>query len=130
MSNPLQRIDVKTIALFCLIADNHSMSKTAELMHMTPSAVSKRIHELESITQLTLFQRLPGKMALTREGEALLREAGYWWAAWIACGGRYSACVSVSAIRFACWPIPRLLFSFCRAISAPFSISTRTSASC
>nr|WP_278068298.1 LysR family transcriptional regulator [Edwardsiella ictaluri] len=77
MSNPLQRIDVKTIALFCLIADNHSMSKTAELMHMTPSAVSKRIHELESITQLTLFQRLPGKMALTREGEALLREAGY-----------------------------------------------------
>lgn len=77
MSNPLQRIDVKTIVLFCLIADNHSMSKTAELMHMTPSAVSKRIHELETITQLTLFQRLPGKMALTREGEALLCEAGY-----------------------------------------------------
>ncbi|MGL4194942.1 LysR family transcriptional regulator [Edwardsiella piscicida] len=77
MSNPLQRIDVKTIALFCLIAENHSMSKTAELMHMTPSAVSKRIHELESLTQLTLFQRLPGKMALTREGETLLREAGY-----------------------------------------------------
>ena len=48
-----------------------SFSRAAQEMNMTPAAISYQIKQLEARLGLTLFQRLPRKVVLTRAGEQL-----------------------------------------------------------
>ena len=48
-----------------------SFSRAAQELNMSPAAVSYQIKQLEARVGLTLFQRLPRKVVLTRAGEQL-----------------------------------------------------------
>jgi LysR family glycine cleavage system transcriptional activator len=48
-----------------------SFSRAAYEMNMTPAAISYQVKQLEARLGLTLFQRLPRKVVLTRAGEQL-----------------------------------------------------------
>ena len=49
-----------------------SFTKAGEELHLSQSAVSRQVQALEDSLGVALFQRLPRKLALTPEGEALL----------------------------------------------------------
>ncbi|BDB27295.1 LysR family transcriptional regulator [Cupriavidus sp. P-10] len=58
-----------------LVAENGSVTRASEKAHMTMSAVSKRIADLERTVDCPLFQRLPRGLVLTAAGHELMRHA-------------------------------------------------------
>lgn len=69
----MYRFDLRSMQLLSVIADTGSFLKTADLMNMTPSAVSKRILELESRVNARLAIRTPEGVKLTPAGAAMVR---------------------------------------------------------
>lgn len=54
---------------FCTTAGFGSMSRAAEALHLTQSAVSKQVQELERITGVPLFERVRKRLSLTPAGQ-------------------------------------------------------------
>ena len=52
-----------------------SLTRTAESLHLTQPAITAQIKSLEEELGVALFDRKPGRISLTRSGEALLQEA-------------------------------------------------------
>ncbi|MDO5678917.1 MAG: LysR substrate-binding domain-containing protein [Pelistega sp.] len=77
MSLNFSRIDPIALRIFLSAAQYLSLTKTATEMHMTLSAISKRISDLERQLQCTLFVRLPRGLELTTAGHALVEHAQY-----------------------------------------------------
>lgn len=74
MSN-LSQLDLISLRLLVLAADSGNLTRAAEGAHMTVSAASKRLSELERLTGCTLFIRLPRGMQLTPAGRGLAEHA-------------------------------------------------------
>ncbi|WP_321869668.1 LysR substrate-binding domain-containing protein [Paraburkholderia tropica] len=74
MVNPLH-FDLQSLRVFLLVAEHGSLTKAAENGQLTLSAVSKRIAELESVTDCALFIRRARGVELTPAGVALLDHA-------------------------------------------------------
>lgn len=74
MINLLQ-LDLVSLRLLVLAADSENLTKAADNAHMTVSAASKRIAELERLTECTLFIRLPRGLQLTPAGRGLAEHA-------------------------------------------------------
>ncbi|CAM2166757.1 HTH-type transcriptional regulator GltC [Paraburkholderia sacchari] len=74
MVNPLH-FDLQSLRVFLLVAEHGSLTKAAEHGQLTLSAVSKRIAELESVTDCALFIRRARGVELTPAGLALLDHA-------------------------------------------------------
>jgi len=74
MINPTH-FDLQTLRLFLLVADQGSLTKAAERGHLTLSAVSKRVAELERATDCALFVRHPRGLTPTAAGAELVRHA-------------------------------------------------------
>jgi DNA-binding transcriptional LysR family regulator len=72
--NP-SNLDLLTLRIFVLTAQSKSLTTTAERVHMTLSAVSRRLTDLEQIIGMPLFERRHRAMVLTAAGEALLGHA-------------------------------------------------------
>lgn len=71
-NNPMQRLPpLSSIRAFEAAARLSSFTRAAEELHMTQAAVSYQIKQLEQRLGSILFQRLPRKVALTRDGELL-----------------------------------------------------------
>ncbi|CAG2130373.1 HTH-type transcriptional regulator CynR [Cupriavidus yeoncheonensis] len=73
--SPRLHFDLTTIQLFIAVADQGSITRGAERLHLAAAAASRRILELESQLGISLFERLPHGMALTEAGRALLAHA-------------------------------------------------------
>ncbi|MDF2939525.1 MAG: yeiE [Gammaproteobacteria bacterium] len=69
------RISAKQIALFLEVAKQENVSKAAEALHLTQSAASMGLIELEKQLGVKLFDRLGKKLVLNQTGEALLPKA-------------------------------------------------------
>ncbi|GJG97676.1 LysR family transcriptional regulator [Cupriavidus pauculus] len=67
--------DLQSLRIFMLVAENGSVTRASEKAHMTMSAVSKRIADLERTVDCPLFQRLPRGLMLTAAGHELMRHA-------------------------------------------------------
>jgi LysR family glycine cleavage system transcriptional activator len=68
---------LQVLPTFELVAEHLSMKRAAELLHLTPSAVSQQMRALESALGLKLFDRLARALALTPAGvdfAAVVRE--------------------------------------------------------
>jgi len=63
------------LAAFVAVAEQHSFSLAAEQLHLTQSAVSKRIALLEERFGQSLFDRIGRQVLLTEAGAALLPHA-------------------------------------------------------
>ena len=67
---------LRQIEGFLLAAELQSFSRAAEAMHITQSAFSQLIRELEGALELRLFDRTTRQVTLTAAGEAMSRRMG------------------------------------------------------
>ncbi|HEX7910836.1 MAG TPA: LysR family transcriptional regulator [Paraburkholderia sp.] len=74
MVNPTH-FDLQSLRVFLLVAEHGSLTKAAEHGQLTLSAISKRIAELESVTDCTLLIRRPRGVELTAAGRSLVERA-------------------------------------------------------
>ncbi|WP_027797124.1 LysR family transcriptional regulator [Paraburkholderia acidipaludis] len=74
MVNPIH-FDLQSLRVFLMVAEQGSLTKAAERGHLTLSAVSKRIAELESVTDCALLIRRPRGIELTAAGRGLVEHA-------------------------------------------------------
>lgn len=70
--NLLSRLDLVTLRLFIAVVEEASIAKAADREHLAPSAVSKRLADLESAVRVPLLERHRRGVSLTNAGEALL----------------------------------------------------------
>lgn len=71
----VRRIDLTTLRLFIAICEEGNLTRASQREAIAPSAVSKRMHDLELALGVALFERQPNGMALTPAGESLLHHA-------------------------------------------------------
>lgn len=71
----VRRIDLTTLQLFIAICEEGNLTRASQREAIAPSAVSKRMHDLEQVLQVSLFERHPNGMTLTPGGESLLHHA-------------------------------------------------------
>jgi DNA-binding transcriptional LysR family regulator len=69
-------MDLSQIRYFNAVARHGSFSAAARALGMTQPGLTKAVRRLETSLECTLFSRLPRGVALTEEGQALLRHAG------------------------------------------------------
>jgi DNA-binding transcriptional LysR family regulator len=74
MVNPTH-FDLQSLRVFLLVAEHGSLTKAAERGQLTLSAISKRIAELESVSDCALLIRRPRGVELTAAGRGLLEHA-------------------------------------------------------
>ena len=67
--------DTRRLPTFCEVARRGSFAAAADVLWLTPSAVSQQIAALERELGATLFQRYHRGVRLTDEGERLLAHA-------------------------------------------------------
>lgn len=63
------------LVIFVATAEREHLTKAAQALHLTPSAVSASIKALETFYAVKLFDRVGRGIQLTREGKVLLKEA-------------------------------------------------------
>ena len=68
-------MDNQSLKAFVTVAESGSFSLAAEQLHLTQSAVSKRIASLEHQAGKKLFDRIARQVSLTEAGQALLPRA-------------------------------------------------------
>lgn len=68
-------MEIYQLKTFLAVARLGHLTRAAERLHLTQSAVSKQIKALEEELGVALFDRTPGGVALTRAGAALLEKA-------------------------------------------------------
>jgi DNA-binding transcriptional LysR family regulator len=70
-----RRLDLTTLQLFVAVCEEGNLTRASQREAIAPSAVSKRLHDLEAVLQVALFERQPTGMVLTPAGESLLHHA-------------------------------------------------------
>lgn len=68
-------MDTTQLEAFTTVAELQSFSKAAERLHLTQSAISKRIAALENHLDIVLFERFGQRIQLTEAGKTLLLDA-------------------------------------------------------
>ena len=68
-------MDIASLRAFVAVAEQQSFSRAAEELYLTQPAVSKRVSQLEQDLEVSLFDRIGRKVALTPAGSALLPRA-------------------------------------------------------
>lgn len=71
MTSVHQLKNLEDLTTFCEVAKQRSFSRAAKNLHVTPSAVSHRIADLEEELGVRLFSRTTRSVRLTPEGSAL-----------------------------------------------------------
>ena len=71
----MRDIDLKTLRLLVAVCDHRNMARAAEAVHIEPSAISKRIAQLESDLGVPLLTRSRRGVEPTAAGNALLEHA-------------------------------------------------------
>jgi DNA-binding transcriptional LysR family regulator len=75
MNNLLRKIDLTSLRLFVAVCQEKNIARAAEREFIAPSAVSRRIGEIESIIGLPVIHRQSRGIAVTPVGEAVYRHA-------------------------------------------------------
>jgi DNA-binding transcriptional LysR family regulator len=68
-------MDLKRLRYFCAVAEQGSMTKAAEILHIAQPALSKRLQELEEELETQLLTRNGREMVLTGAGAFLYQRA-------------------------------------------------------
>lgn len=63
------------LAVFVAVAEREHLTRAAEALHLTPSAVSAALRKLEDFYGVQLFDRVGRGLAITAEGRLFLEEA-------------------------------------------------------
>jgi len=68
-------MEIYQVRAFVTVAKLGSITRAAEILHVTQPAVTAQIKALEEELGVALFDRKPGRIAVTRAGETLLPQA-------------------------------------------------------
>jgi DNA-binding transcriptional LysR family regulator len=68
-------VELRQLATFVAVADEHSFSRAADRLHVVQSAVSAAVRKLENELETSLFERSTHHVELTDSGRALLPAA-------------------------------------------------------
>ena len=68
-------MEIYQLRAFVTAARLGNLTRTAEVLHLTQPAITAQIKALEEELGVALFDRRPGRISLTKAGEALLGEA-------------------------------------------------------
>ncbi len=68
-------MDIYQLKTFVTVAREGSITRASELLHLSQPAVSAHIKAMEDTLGLSLFERTPRGMSLTRDGQRLLAKA-------------------------------------------------------
>jgi DNA-binding transcriptional LysR family regulator len=68
-------VDIYQLKTFVTVAREGSVTRASELLHLSQPAVSAHIKGMEETLGLSLFDRTPRGMTLTRDGQRLLAKA-------------------------------------------------------
>lgn len=66
---------LEQLAIFIAVAEREHLTRAADALHLTPSAVSSAIRKLEDLYGVELFDRVGRGISLTQEGRIFLKEA-------------------------------------------------------
>jgi len=69
-------LEIRHLKMVQAISEQGSVTRAAEQLHLTQSALSHQLREAEELLGVPLFHRLNKKMILTEPGTKLLRSAG------------------------------------------------------
>ena len=72
---PPPSITLRQLAYFAVVAEEGSLTAAAERIHLSPSALSTAVSELERLLDVQLFIRHARGLSLTRDGERVLAES-------------------------------------------------------
>lgn len=75
MNNLIRKIDLTSLRLFVTVCQERSIARAAEREFIAPSAVSRRIAEIETIIGLPIIHRESRGISVTPVGETVLRHA-------------------------------------------------------
>lgn len=75
MENLLRKLDLTSLRLFVAVCQENSIARAAEREFIAPSAVSRRIADLESLIGLPLIERHTRGVSITPAGQTVLRHA-------------------------------------------------------
>lgn len=67
-----RNLDIALLRTFATVADQHSMTRASERLHLTQGAISQQIARLEGMVGFALLLRDPRGLRLTPAGERLL----------------------------------------------------------
>lgn len=113
-------VSLTAYQIFCTIAEQKNMTKAAELLHITPSAVTHSMNALEKSLGFALLNRDRGGATLTAHGEmllprfrAILLEEQRLQEEAAQINGLEKGCVRIGALNSVCiqW-LPEILTSF------------------
>ena len=68
-------LEIRHLKLVAAIAENGSVTRAGNQLHLTQSALSHQLRDAEEQLGARLFERLKGTMTLTAAGERLLKSA-------------------------------------------------------
>lgn len=75
MENLIRKLDLISLRLFVAVCQEKNIARAAEREFITPSAVSRRIAEIEALVGLPLIQRHARGITVTPAGEVVRRSA-------------------------------------------------------
>ncbi len=70
--NTIRNLDIATLRSFVTVAELGGVTRAAERLNLTQSAVSMQLIRLETVLDQQLVERAGRGVCLTREGEQLL----------------------------------------------------------
>src|SRR5215813_7925284 len=70
----LAGIETRLLRIFCAVAESGSLVTAAAKLHLTPSALSHGLKDLETQLGCLLFDRTAKKMILNQAGEQFLKD--------------------------------------------------------
>lgn len=75
MDNLLRKLDLTSLRLFVAVCQEKNIARAAEREFIAPSAVSRRIADIENVIGLPVIQRQSRGITVTPVGETVLRHA-------------------------------------------------------
>jgi DNA-binding transcriptional LysR family regulator len=116
----MKNVTFRQLRVFTEVAKHLSFVRAAEVLHLTPPAVTMQVKELESAVELPLFHREGRKVALTTAGEYFLVYARKLLAtlkdaddAMARLRGVEAGTLAVGLVSTAKYFVPQLLARFC-----------------
>ena len=72
-------VEIRVLRYFLTVVREESITKAAEMLHITQPTLSRQLSQLEEETGVRLFHRGSRKITLTNEGMLLRRRARKFW---------------------------------------------------
>jgi DNA-binding transcriptional LysR family regulator len=68
-------MELRHLRYFCIVAEEGNFTRASEVLHLTQPALSRQVKDLETEMAVSLFERGPNSLRLTKAGEIFYEES-------------------------------------------------------